>query len=180
MGLIDTVKRNKRLAETNSQLIQQVNKLSAENQNNITTLNSVIYQILMDGTAGFVKSPGYGAAWAVLFSDINAGVYSTFYVANGGSFKVSIIHRSTANNFGKTAGGVLSISYDVDGGFETWNITPTFNLPLEDTRYLKIEQSGTAFTVASSSKVGVLWTKNDNAGGAAGTFTIYGMFLTRQ
>ncbi len=140
-----------------------------------------INQILMSGIDGFVKASGYGAAYTVAFSDVNAGVLSTIYVGIGGSFKVSIIHRSTANNFGKTAGGVIDISYDVAGGLETWNIgAQDFNLPLEDTRYLKIEQFGTAFTVANNSKVGILWIKDDNAGGATGTFTIYGMFLTRQ
>ncbi len=152
-----------------------------ENQSAIAVLPSVINQILMAGIDGFVKASGYGAAYTVLFSDVNAGVLSTFYVGNGGSFKVSIIHRSTANNFGNTAGGVIDISYDIAGGLETWNIgTQDFNLPLEDTRYLKIEQFGTAFTVANNSKVGISWAKDDNAGGAAGTFTVYGMFLTRQ
>ncbi len=167
-------RRVKRGGETNSALIHQ---LLAD----IATLNSTIYQILMTGIDGFVKLNVYGAAYTVLFSDVNAAVLSTFFVGDGGSFKVSIIHSGTANNFGKTAGGVIDISYDVDGGLETWNIgTQDFNLPLEDIRYLKIVQFGTAFTVANNSKVGVSWAKDDNAGGAAGTFRIYGMFLTRQ
>ncbi|KKL95359.1 hypothetical protein LCGC14_1855380 [marine sediment metagenome] len=81
--------------------------------------NSPIYQILMAGIDGFAKSDVYGAAYTVVFSDVNAAVLSTFYVVNGGSFKVSIIHSGTGNNFGKTAGGVINISYDVAGGLET-------------------------------------------------------------
>jgi len=153
----------------------------ATNVTDIDALNSTINQILMSGKDGFVKTTGYGAVYIVLFSDVNAGILSTFYVGYGGSFKLSIIHSGTDNNFGKTAGGVLYINYDVDGGLETWDIgAQDFNLPLEDTRYLKIEQFGTAFTVANNSKVGVLWKKDNNAGGALGTFIIYGMFLTRQ
>ena len=166
-------RRVKRLGETNSALLHQ---LLAD----IITLNSVINQILMSGSAGFVISRFYGAAYQVPLSDVNAVVISTFYVGNGGSFKVSIIHSGNINNFGKTAGGVISISYDVGGGLETWNIVQDFNLPLEDARILKIDQFGTAFTVVDNSKVGVFWTKDDNAGGAIGNFNIYGMFLTRQ
>ncbi len=140
----------------------------------------IIHQILMTGINGFVKSDRYGAVYSVAFSDVNAGVISTFYVANGGSFKVSIMHSGTGNNFGKTAGGLINISYDVAGGLESWNIGGDFNLPLEDLRYLKIPQFGTAFTVANNSKIGIIWTKDDNAGGAGGVFSIYGMFLTRQ
>ena len=147
----------------------------------VDSLNSTINQILMSGSLGFVQSNSYGAAYTVAFSDVNARVYSTFYVGKGGSFKVSIIHSGDNNNFGKTAGGILYISYDIAGGLETWNIgAQDFNLPLEDIRYLKIEQFGTAFTVANNSKVGVLWAKDDNAEVANGTFAIYGMFLTRQ
>ncbi len=160
--------------------IHSANLQAFENQSAIAVLPSVINQILMTGVGGFVKSDRYGAVYSVVFSDVDAGVFSTFYVGNGGSFKVSIMHSGTGNNFGKTAGGVINISYDVDGGLESWNIGDDFNLPLEDLRYLKIEQSGTAFTVANNSKVGVLWTKDDNAGGAGGVFSIYGMFLTRQ
>ncbi|KKL79099.1 hypothetical protein LCGC14_1763340 [marine sediment metagenome] len=168
-------RRVKRGGETNSALIHQVNKFTLN-------LNSVINQILMTGINGFVKTNSFGAAYIVAFSDVNAAVLSTFYVGNGGSFKVSIIHSGSGNNFGSTAGGVIDISYDVDGGLETWNIgTQDFNLPLEDIRYLKIEQFGTAFTVANNSKVGVKWAKDDNAGGGdIGNLSIYGMFLTRQ
>ena len=143
--------------------------------------NSPINQMFMSGSDGFVIARSYGATYAVAFSDVDAAVLSTFYVGNGGSFKVSIIHSGTGNNFGKTAGGVINISYDVAEGLETWNLgAQDFNLPLEDIRYLKIPQFGTAFTVANNSKVGVSWAKDDNAGGAAGTFNIYGMILTRQ
>ena len=167
-------RRVKRLGETNSALLHQ---LLAD----IITLNSVINQILMTGIRGFVPAQVFGATHSVTFSDVDAAVISTFYVVKGGSFKVSIIHSGPGNNFGKTAGGVISISYDIAGGLETWNIgTQDFNLPLEDARILKIEQFGTAFTVANNSKAGILWTKDDNAGGAAGVFNIYGMFLTRQ
>ncbi|KKK50305.1 hypothetical protein LCGC14_3126360, partial [marine sediment metagenome] len=153
----------------------------ATNVTDIDALNSTINQILMSGKDGFVKTTGYGAVYIVLFSDVNAGILSTFYVGYGGSFKLSIIHSGTDNNFGKTAGGVLYINYDVDGGLETWDIgAQDFNLPLEDTRYLKIEQFGTAFTVANNSKVGVLWAKDDNAGGSAGTMYIYNIILMRQ
>ncbi|KKM22779.1 hypothetical protein LCGC14_1621830, partial [marine sediment metagenome] len=86
----------------------------------VDALNSTINQILMAGFDGFAKGSPYGAAYIVAFSDVNAGVSFTFYVGKGGSFKLSIIHSGTANNFGKTAGGVLDISYDVDGGLETW------------------------------------------------------------
>ncbi len=167
--------------DTNRVKLQSANIQAFENQADITNIPPVIHQILMVGENGFVKSSYYGAMYGVIFSNTTAAVRSTFYVGNGGSFKVSIIHSGTGNNFGKTAGGVINISYDVDGGLETWNIgTQDFNLPLEDIRYLKIEQFGTAFTVANNSKVGIFWSKDDNAGGAAGIFNIYGMFLTRQ
>ena len=84
MGLIDTVKRNKRLAETNSALIHQVNKLSAENQADVATntadiitLNSVINQIFMSGITGFAPANWFGAVQAVAFSDVDAAVLST-------------------------------------------------------------------------------------------------------
>ena len=139
-----------------------------------------IHQILMTGINGFLLASVFGAAYVVAFPDVDAAVFCTFYVKNGGSFKVSIIYSGSDNNFGKTAGGLMEISYDVAGGLESWNISEDFDLPLEDGRYLQIEQFGTAFTVANNSKVGILWIKDDNAGGSTGTMNIYGMFLTRQ
>ena len=167
-------RRVKRGGETNSALIHQL-------LTKIAAIPSVIWSIDGVGTNGTITTVHFSSSLSVAFSDTNGAFNYTFYVENGGSFKVSIIHVGTGANAGKTASGIIFIQFDVDGGLETWNIgTQDFNLPLEDDRYLQIEQFGTAFTVANNSKVGVTWAKDDNAGGAAGIMHVYGMILVRQ
>ena len=163
-------RRVKRLGETNSALLHQIQ----------TSVDVIIYPINMVGGAGFVISGGFGVFWSVAFSDVDALIYVTFFVRQGGDFKLQMVHSGGGNNFGKTAGANLFISYDVDGGLETWNTNRAWNIPLEDDRILKIVLEGTVITLANNSKLGIYWEKNDNAAGAASIMKIYSINLVRQ
>ncbi len=135
----------------------------------------------MAGWTGFVKDVRFGATYSVLFSDVNAGVYSTHYVEKGGSFKVMIVHTGTGANNGKTASGLIYVSYTVDGGTDGWDINGNnCDLALGNASIMKYYTYGTAFTVADNSNVGVAWYKDDNAGAAAGTMHVYQIILVRQ
>ena len=146
-----------------------------------TKAEDIIYPTSMNGSAGFALSTWYGSCWAVIYSDVNAVISAAFFVKNGGSFKLRIIHDGSAANAGKTAAGNISISYDIDNGTETWNIGPiAFNLALANASILLLDDYGTPFTVADNSKVGMAWIKTDNAGGAIGPMQVYGIVLVRQ
>lgn len=134
------------------------------------------------GLNGFADDTSlYGAALLVAFSDVNAGVKASYFVATGGDFTARIIHTGNGANNGKTAGGNIIVSYDVNGGVQAADVGPAvWDLPLENAGVLNIDDYGTPFTVADNSFVGVHWYKDDNAGGAANNMYIYGMVLVRQ
>ena len=163
-------RRVKRLGETNSALLHQIQ----------TSVDVIINPIDMVGGAGFVISGGFGVFWSVAFSDVDALIYVTFFVRQGGDFKLQMTHSGGANNFGNTAGANLFISYDVDGGLQTWNTNRAWNIPLEDDRILQITTEGTAITLANNSHLGIYWEKNDNAGGAGADMRIFSIVLVRQ
>jgi len=146
----------------------------------IETFDKIITPSLMSGSNGFVSGYLYGAAYNVLFSDVNAFVNASFYVKNGGSFKVRIIHVGSADNNGKTAAGNIYVSYEPADGTEEWDIDEVMSLPLGNTWVVKYHDSTTAFTVPSNGNVGINWSKTDNAGGAGGTMSVYQMVLVRQ
>ncbi len=153
-----------------------------ENQAAIAGIKApLIYPFFIFGTLGFVETGNYGACLEVAFSDTNATINSSFWVHEGGNFKIRIIHSGSGNNFGKTIGGIYSISYDVDGGLQTWDAgTIDFNIPADDNRVIGVDDSAVVYTITSNSKVGLHYAKDDNAGGAAGNMQVYGIILVRQ
>jgi hypothetical protein len=133
------------------------------------------------GRDGFIDNTAwYGACLSVVFSDINAAIVSTYFVVEGGSFKLRLIHSGDGANNGKTADGWLYINYSIQGETESWDIGPQgFNIPLSNTTKVDWYDSA-SFTVADNSKVALYWAKNGNAEGAAGTMYVYGISLVRQ
>lgn len=148
----------------------------------VYTEEITIHAMQMSGEAGFVKNRYYGASYSVLFSDVNAGLSKSWYVRDGGSFKVTMTHVGTGANNGKTAGGVLYMSYNKDlDGNQDWDISgANWDITLDNSQMITQQEYGTAITVGDNTYVGLLWLKDDNAGGAAGTMHVYGFTLKRQ
>lgn len=143
--------------------------------------DQTIHPSQMMGTNGFVEGNYYGPALLVAFSDANAIAWASFYVRDGGDFKLSIVHSGNGANNGKTAGGVLYVSYDVADGAGAWDVGPQdWNIAIDNATILKINEYSTAITVSDDSHVGMRWGKDDNAGGAAGNMYIYSIILKRQ
>ena len=170
------------LQDTSRIQIHTASVQALENQAAIAGIKApLIYPFFIFGTLGFVETGNYGACLEVAFSDTNATINSSFWVHEGGNFKIRIIHSGSGNNFGKTIGGIYSISHDVDGGLQTWDVgTIDFNIPADDNRVIGVDDSAVAYTIASNSKVGLHYAKDDNAGGAAGNMQVYGIILVRQ
>ena len=140
-----------------------------------------IHPHIITGEGGFISDRQYGSCHTVVFSDVNAGVAASFYVRDGGNFKVSIVHSGNGANDGKEASGKIYISYAPENVNEDWNVLgQNFDLVLDNAEDLCIDEYSAAFTVANDSKVGVLWLKDDNAGGAAGNMWVYNIILKRQ
>lgn len=155
---------------------------------NVVTINGqlkgvgeVITPSKMYGSLGFVDGDYFGAALLVAFSDVNARVWASFYVRNGGSFKVSIIHSGNGANNGKEASGVLYVSYDVADGAGAWDVNGVnFDLTIDNAGIVKMEEYGTPITIADDSHVGMFWGKDDNAAAAANNMYVYSIILKRQ
>ena len=104
----------------------------------------------------------------------------SFFVKDGGNFKIAMMHSDDQNNTGKTAGGVLYISRDIDNGTVTWDLGPLeWNVVLGNNAQ-QIAEHGTVFAFADNQHVGIFWFKDDNAGGAASAMYVQGMYLIRQ
>lgn len=143
---------------------------------------SIIQPIHYLGGGGFVDDSGnFGAILSVAFSDTNAKVVATFFVENGGDFKLRIMHSGNGANSGKTAGANIYFSYDVKGGGESWDVNgEVFDIPLNNANITDWDDSPTTVTIADNSRVSVYWSKDNSADGAAGNFYIYGFTLIRQ
>ena len=141
----------------------------------------VIKSNFFAGNGGFVPTVHYGAAMGIALSDTSADFRCSYYIEKGGSFKVRFIYHTTGPNAGKTAGGIIYVSHDRAGDESDWDIlAQAFNLVLANTHIMSTQTYGTAFTVADDTRVGVLWSKNDNAGGALASLLIYEVILERQ
>ena len=193
-------KKEKKLGEENSQLIQQVldgivaadDTAYAASWDGVTTIppskntvydafDRIIFPLDSEGYSGFVHVTIYGQVFQVAFSDVNASVMWSFYVKNGGDFVLRIVHDGTGANNGKTAGGILYVSHDIDEGVGSWFISgEDWNIALGNAIDTHFANYGTPITIPDDSRVGCQWIKDNNAGGAAGLMNIYYMILVRQ
>lgn len=174
--------RQSKLDEENSALLFQINNGTYTKAEVDALIKlSIITPSLMAGNNGFVLAAFYGPIYTVVWSDVNAGVLANYYVKDGGDFKVMLMY-ATSTGSGNTAGGKISINYDVDGGTQTWNVNgANFDIPVgavANTIYY--ETYDTPFTVADNSNVAMLWEKDDNAGGVGGNIRLSQIVLVRQ
>ncbi len=145
----------------------------------IATLNEYYFAI-NGGVGGAVEITGIGASYVVAFSDISAYFEANGHIIDGGDFKVSIVHVGSGANNGKTASGLLYVSYDVADGTDAWDIDGVnMDLTIDNANILKIQEYATPFTVADNSKIGLAWGKDDNAENGAGNMFVYGFILKR-
>jgi len=176
-----------KLKVTESKAVLEHGAASVEVSGGVVTITpsitelQVITQSLMNGEEGFVLSNFRGVSYSVAFSDTNGLVRSTFYVQNGGEFKIRIVHLGTGANIGKSASGKLYVAIDQDGDTMNWTVNAeNFDLTLANADIIKTQDNGTAFTIPNNANVGVMWQKDDNAGGAAGSMHVYQLILIRQ
>lgn len=173
-------RKTSRLGQSNSAQLHQLLLDIATNTTNIALKPDNEWFDLF-GSAGFVDIGNFGKVLRVAFSDVNAEAHGGCYVEKGGSFKLMIIHAGSQDNDGKTASGVLYMSYDAEGGTRAYDVSAVdFDLPLADTEIVVHTTYGTAQTIADNSRVGCIWIKDDNAGAAAGNMTINSIVLVRQ
>ena len=180
----DIQRKNSHLIEQNRSTIEGNQSDIQQNAGNVSTnagnIEAIIYCNNIVGTAGFTQSTNYGAMYVVAFSDTNAGVLGSFFVKDGGDFKLRIAHTSSAANNGNTAGGNVGISHDVGDGAQTWNLWEAFDLALGNANILKIQDNSTAVTIADNSHVGAGWWKDNNASPATGNMYLFQLVLVRQ
>ena len=168
---------------SHNDLLDKGTKLHSEidtHINNNGLHNQIISMSGILGNNGFVEEYSYGYGLKVLFSDVDASICVSFYVKDGGTFKIIISHRGDGNNSGKTANGSIECYYFVDNESITNLINENANLPLANTLIGKIYKHGTTVTVPNESWVNVNWQKTNNAGGASGNMMIHSVVLERQ
>ena len=168
MGLIDTVKRNKRLAETNSALLQQINKTNFEKIDRYTL------PIIFNPTAGFAYS---GSSIIVVHSDVNAAIYTTFKVPETRTdWKLSILSWSTISS--RTDSGLISAGKAAVGGVDSdTNIFNGVNMDLVHvTNLVHVETKTSVFSATKNDTIRALWIKDDNPG--TGSLIILAVILT--
>ena len=169
-------RRVKRLGETNSALLHQINATIPTGFDDQT-----ITPATMEGTNGFVKGQYFGTAYQVAFSDVDARVWASFFIREGGDFKIIIVHVGSGANNGKEASGKVYINDEAAGGTQSWDTNgANWDLTLDNASILMIAEYGTAITIADNSHFGCFWGKDDNAGGAAGDMFVYSIMLRRQ
>ena len=148
----------------------------------IVSYKKAIPQSKFIGSGGFINAVWFGGCLTVLTNDPNAGIHSSFYVEEGGDFKI-LIAFTEGTNAGRVAGGVVSWCKDVDLGVITWDVeNQEWDLTLAALNILNIDIFPTIITIADNSRVGVRWVKDDacTPTPGAGFMIIYGMWLIRQ
>lgn len=174
----------KRKGDTNSALVHQINAgLVAHAADDDAHHDLPPEDIEFDffGYDGFVSVSNFCHCQRVNFNDVNAFIAGSCYVEIGGSFKLMIVHRGQENMAGKTAGGNLSMTYDVAEGTRTWNVNSVvFDLPLGNLQIVNYDTYAVAQTIANDSTVGFRWNKDDNADGATTFLMIDNVVLVRQ
>jgi len=147
-------------------------------------IENIIHPDHQNGVLGFVIGihPATNApVWSVLFSDNNAGVSFGFYVKDGGTFTVRIIHSGGSDNSGKTAGGNIDVSYRTSSETLAKDISAqAWDLSLGNTWVLLYSDYGSTITVSDGDYVSVYWYKDDTAESAAGTMYIHDCILIRN
>jgi len=104
-----------------------------------------------------------------------------FYVKDGGTFTIRLIHSGSADNSGKTASGIVDISYRTAGESLALDLSnQNWDLELGNTNIELHDDYGSTITVGDNDYVSVYWQKDDTAGGASGNMYILGCVLIRN